>query len=97
MDEATELDFLTALGEEICWALSPPVSEDLIVPHDGYEVWLRAFGTKPNPDALAALTEAGVEQLRASCAAYFECPAVSAAQVRLAVSRTLARWPAGSG
>jgi hypothetical protein len=94
VDETSNLNFLTALGQEFCWALSPPVPDDLIVPQDGYEVWRRAFGADPSPAALAALTESQLEQLRAVCAGYFECPAVSAAQVQLAISRTLARWPA---
>lgn len=93
MDEAQKLDFLSALGEEFCEALSPPVPADLIVPQDGYEVWSRAFKDDPSPATLSALTEPQVEQFRAACASYFECPAVSAAQVRLAVSRNLARWP----
>jgi hypothetical protein len=70
------------------------VPHDLIVPQDGYEVWLRAFGAEPSPAALASLTEQQVEQLRAACAGYFECPVVSSAQVRLALSRVLVRWPA---
>ena len=91
---APDPDFLTALCEEFCEALSPPVPDDLIVLHGGYEVWLRAFGTVPNPESLAALTTVRMEQLRVNCVGYFECPAVSEAHVRLAVSRTLARWPA---
>lgn len=91
---APELDFLWAFGEELCRALSPPVPDDLIVPHDGYEVWRRAFGTEPSPVALAALDIAGLEQLRAACVGYFECPLVSTAALRLAVYRTLGRWPA---
>jgi hypothetical protein len=91
---APDLDFLSALGEEFCGALSPPVPYDHIVSHDAYEVWRRAFGADPDPAALAALGATGVERLRTACAGYFECPAVSAAAVRLAVSRTLARWPA---
>lgn len=94
MDEASKLDFLSAFGEEFCWALSPPVPFDVIVPQDAYEVWRRVFGADPTPSALKALTEPQVEQLQAGCALYFECPSLSAPQVRLAVSRTLARWPA---
>jgi hypothetical protein len=90
---ASNIDFLAALGEEFCWALSPPVPGDLIVPQDGYEVWLQAFGDHPTPAALAALTDSGEEQLCAAAVAYFECPELSTAQLRLAVSRTLARWP----
>jgi len=81
------------LGEEFCGALSPPVQDDLIVPQDGYEVWQKAFGTVPSPASLVALNTDGVEQLRAACAEYFECPEVSAMAVRQALARTLARWP----
>jgi hypothetical protein len=95
--EASKLDFLSAFGEEICAALSPPVAFDLIAPQDGYEVWLRTFGRDPTPTSLAALSESGVNQLRDACAAYHECPALSSAAIRLAVSRTLARWPAHPG
>jgi hypothetical protein len=94
VDEALKLGFLSALGEEFCDALSPPVPFELITPQDSYEVWWRAFGTEPNPAALAALTEPQINQLGAECAVYFECPTVTAAHVRLAVSRTLSRWPA---
>jgi hypothetical protein len=89
-----DLDFLTALGEEFCEALSPPVPDDMIVPQDGYEVWRRAFGADPTPAALFALDAVGVERLQAECVRYFECLAVSTSAVRTAVSRTLARWPA---
>jgi len=94
MGEASKLDFLLALGEEVCGALSPPVPENLIVPQDGYGTWRQAFGSDPSPEALAALGEPELEQLRAVCAGYFECPEVSVEHIRLAVSRTLARWPA---
>jgi hypothetical protein len=93
MYEQTFLNFLTALGEEFTWALSPPVDPDLIVPHDGYEAWLRAFKTQPSPTALAALTAPEFEHLTAVCAAYCECPTVSTEQVGLWINRTLDRWP----
>lgn len=87
-------DFLIALGQEFCWALSPPVAEGLIVPQDAYEVWLRAFGQPPSPEQLARLSGAQQSHLRDECARYFECPAISVEHVRTAVVRTLARWPA---
>ena len=89
MDETSNLNFLTALGQEFCWALSPPVADDLILPQDGYEVWRRAFGT--DPSWLASPSR------RWSTFGPF-APATSSAQrpqVQLAVSRILARWPAG--
>lgn len=89
-----DLDFLAALGQEFCTALSPPVPDDIIVPQDGYEVWRKAFGAEPSPESLAALTDAEMEQLRTACALYFECPELSVENLRTAISSTLARWPA---
>ena len=54
---APDLDFLSALGEEFCVALSPPVPDHLLVPHDGYEVWRRAFGADPSPPEPNGLVE----------------------------------------
>ena len=94
MTEQDLSDFLQAFGEELCEALSPPVAFNMICPQDGYEVWLRAFGQAPNPTKLAALTGLQWEELRAACERYFECRGLSVEQVRQAVVKTLARWPA---
>ena len=93
MDSHDELSFLTAFGQELCGALSPPVLDDLIVPQDAFEVWIRAFGTRPTPEALASLTDTEVERLHAACVGNFECPDITESQVRLAHARTLWRWP----
>ncbi len=84
-------DFLIALGQEFCEALSPPVPGGLIMPQDAYEVWLRAFGQPPSPGRLASLTETQLSRLREECGRYFECPSISAQAVQLAVTRTLLR------
>jgi len=42
---------------------------------------------------IAELTDADIKRLLAVCIAYFECPSLSETHVRLAVSRTLDRWP----
>ena len=42
---------------------------------------------------IAELADADIKRLLAVCIAYFECPSRSETHVRLAVSRTLARWP----
>ncbi len=94
MTEQAFHDFLGALGEEFTEALSPPVAADLISPQAGYEVWRRAFGRDPSPALLAALSEPQLARLRIECERYFECAGVSIEQLRRAVSRTLARWPA---
>jgi len=94
MNGQPPLDFLTALGEEFCDALSPPVPEDLIVPQDAYEVWLRVFGRPPNPELLTCLLGPQLEQLRDECERYFECQSISVEHIRTTIARTLARWPA---
>jgi len=93
MDEQMKLDFLSALGEEFCEALSPPVPGDLIVPQVGYEVWLQTFDSDPTPAALAMLPDDELEQLRTTCVEYFECEEITREHVQQFISRTLARWP----
>jgi hypothetical protein len=90
------LDFLGALGEEFCEAISPPVGDAMICPQDGYEVWLRAFGEPPSPTGLAQLSNSQLTHLRAECERYFECPGIRTEHVQQAVRRTLARWPVDS-
>jgi hypothetical protein len=92
--EPAHSDFLLAFGQEVCWALSPPVPFDRIVPQDGFEVWLRAFGEAPSAETLMSLSEAQLEHLRSECEHYFECPTISTDQLRCAIARTLTRWPA---
>jgi hypothetical protein len=96
MDETQLLDFLSALGEEFYEALGPAIGWENIVPHDGYEVFLRVFKQKPSPQLLASLSDSQVQQLCAGCKEYFACEAVGIEQVRTAFTRTLARWPAPS-
>jgi hypothetical protein len=94
MPEDLSGDFFIALGQEFCEALSPPVPEDLIVPQDAYEVWIRAFGRPPSPGLLVDLSDDQLSRLREECERYFECPSISVGHLRSAVTRTLVRWPA---
>jgi hypothetical protein len=94
MTEDPSNDFFIAFGQEFCEALSPPVPENLIVPQDAYEVWIRAFGRPPSPDLLASLSYSQLSLLRDECGRYFECPSISVQNVMSAISRTLVRWPA---
>ncbi len=89
MSDQRRLDFLSAFGEEFCDSLSLTVGTDNVVPQDGYEVMLRAFGMQPSPEVLSALSDSQVEAVRAECARYFECEGITAEQIRTAVSRTL--------
>jgi hypothetical protein len=94
MTEQSFIDFLSALGEEFCQALSSTDTEDQPVPQDAYEVWLRAFGSAPSPERLSLLSDLQIEQLRVACEEYFDGRTVSIEQVRKVIARTLVRWPA---
>ena len=55
MDEQTYMDFTTTLGEEYCEVISP-LCEHGAEPHDGYEVFGKAFGyddITPDPGGVA--------------------------------------------
>jgi hypothetical protein len=89
-------DFMSALGEEFCEALSPVVGFSAIAPNDAYELFIRAFATDPSPHFLASLSDSQLELLRVECEKYFERKGFTVDQLRKAVRRTLWRWPSNS-
>ena len=95
MDDQEYLYFLSALGDEFCDALRSVAGPHPLVPQDGYEVFLRAFDRDPTPEVLASLTAAEVEQLRAECEDYLECPGITTDHIRAFVAGVLVRWPVG--
>ena len=94
MNEKDYLDFLAALGQEFCHCLSPAVGFENIEPQNAFEVFRREFKIDPSPTFLALLSDSQVERLRAGFEKFLECDGISVIQVREAVTRTLARWPA---
>jgi hypothetical protein len=93
MTEQDFRDFLVALGQEFCGALAAVHGAEEIVPQDAYEVFRKAFDVSPDPQFLASLSEAQLEQLRTAFEDYLECREILVEQLRKAVTRTLARWP----
>jgi hypothetical protein len=94
MSDDDRLDFLSAFGDEFCDALSPAVGRGDLVPQDGFEVFLRVFRREPSPRLLSSLTDGDVERLRLESERHLECEGITPEQIRTAISRTLARWPA---
>src|SRR5262249_34700274 len=89
-------DFEQALGEAFGECVSPPVPFEDASPHECCEVVWAVAGRDVTPAKLAALTEAQVEALARKFGEYFESAAPTAAQIKTAIARTLARWPVGS-
>ena len=94
MDEPSQLDFLSALGEEFSAVLRPVLGTD-VDPHDAYEVFVEALGTDFGPACLLFLSDAQVDQLRTATAAWLESDAVTETHIRSIIRRTLSRWPPG--
>ena len=92
MSENDYNGFLIALGEEFSTALQIDRELD-ICSQDAYEVWLRAFGQRPTPKALACLDSVGLERLRTEFQTYLEIAGLTVDRIEQAVARTLFRWP----
>jgi hypothetical protein len=93
MTEQQKLDFLSAFGQEFSEAIAGTVGWENITPQDGYEVFLRVFRQEPTPRLLAAISGPELERLLAGCTAYFENESISCDLLRMAITRTLARYP----
>ena len=94
VDDHQRLDFLAAFGDEFCDALANSVGQVAPVAQDGFEVFMRAFQEEPSPQLLASLSDAQLERLRVESERYFETDGIAVEQIRRAIARTLARWPA---
>ena len=86
-------DFLSALGEELAEAVSPPVPFEDASPHECCEAARGVLGPEAAPQVLAALDEDGLRCLADALGAWFEVEPPALPRVRRAVERTLARWP----
>ena len=95
LSETDRLDFIQAMGETFGNHVSPPVSFEDASPHECCEVVWSVLGFDVTPSRLAALTQDDVAALAQRFGEYFEVESPTIDQIRVAVSRTLARWPAG--
>jgi poly(3-hydroxybutyrate) depolymerase len=96
MDEQTWHEFLTAMGESFGESISPPVPFDSASAHECYNAVWSVLGEDVTPTTLAGLSEAQLAVLADGIGAYFESDPPTLAQVKLAIARTLHRWPTGS-
>lgn len=95
MDEAAYNSFVTALGESYCDVLGPHCEYEL-VPQDGYEAFVRAFGAEevtPASVHAAQVSEEQLTRLRDAARALTESDQINIDHMREVVRRTLWRWP----
>ena len=95
-DEQTEHDFLTAMGESFGESISPPVPFDSASAPECYNAGWSVLGVDVTPTMLARLSDSQVSALADGMGTYFESERPSVEQVKLAIARTLHRWPVGS-
>ncbi len=93
MIDSTQLEFLTAWGEEFAGSLGFVSGLEHVSQHDGGEAFRDAFKTDPTPALLASLSGKQLEQLRAAAQKRLET-LVPLERIRDAVARTVARYPA---
>jgi hypothetical protein len=98
VDEQTYRDFTTALGEEYCEVISP-LCERGAEPHDGYEVFAKAFGSDDvTPEKLHAAHGSNTELMliRDVARQWQESDEIGEDHVREVLRRVLRRWPPAS-
>jgi hypothetical protein len=96
VDEQTEHEFLTAMGESFGESISPPVPFDSVSAHECYNAVWSVLGEDVTPTMLARLSDSQVSALADGMGVYFESDPPTVDQVKLAIDGTLHRWPVGS-
>lgn len=94
--ETRRADFGQAMGESFSDAIVPPVDFEDASAHECCEVIWAFLGSNVTPRHLAQLTDAEVAALSRKFGKYFECDSPSVEKLKVAIARTLARWPVGS-
>jgi len=98
VDEQTYMDFTTTLGEEYCEVISP-LCEHGAEPHDGYEVFGKAFGYDDiTPEKLHAAQDSNAEltRIRDIASQWQESEQIGEDHIREVLRRVLWRWPTAS-
>jgi hypothetical protein len=96
VDEDTLHQFLGAMGESFGDSISPPVPFDSTSAHECYNAVWSVLGKDVTPTTLARLSDAQLSALADGLGTYFESDRPTVEQVKLAIERTLYRWPVGS-
>ncbi|GMU52704.1 MAG: hypothetical protein AMXMBFR33_18500 [Candidatus Xenobia bacterium] len=91
MNEEDYADFIGAVTAEFSGALAEVVQ---VVPQDCFDPLLEVYGLEFNPVRLSETTAAQIAELRETFAEELENDAITEDHIRLAVSRSQARWPA---
>ena len=90
-----EDDFLMAMGESFSEALCPPVPFEEGSAHEFCNAVWSVLGRGVTAAGLTALNELQIGALAAGVGKYFGTEPPSREQIKDAIERTVARWPAG--
>jgi hypothetical protein len=98
VDEQKHMYFVTTLGEAYCEVITP-LCEIEPDPHDGYEVFGKAFGynnVTPEKIHAAQVSKAEVTRIRDIARQWHESEQISEDHIREVLRRVLWRWPPAS-
>ena len=77
-------------------SISPPVPFDSASAHECYNAVWSVLGEDVSPTTLAQLSDPQLSALADGMGTYFESDPPTVEQIKLAIDRTLHRWPVGS-
>ncbi|MCE9547208.1 MAG: hypothetical protein K8T25_17185 [Planctomycetia bacterium] len=89
-------DFIQAVGEELSYAICPPVPFEDASAHECYEALCRALGQPITTEQLRSFSQKQIETACAGIATYFECEPIGVDRIKQAIAGILARWPTSS-
>lgn len=92
-DEQDFLGFLSALGEEYTTVMEGVIEDDLLDPHDGYEIFIPELGKSFGSSEFATLSDEQFDRIAKYAAKCMDSPGISPDHIREIVTRTIARWP----
>ncbi|MEM8530378.1 MAG: hypothetical protein AAGF95_06005 [Chloroflexota bacterium] len=87
------VDFISAVCEEFCEALSEVVSFEDINPQECWDPLIQVLGKDIDSDTLVHITKEQIEELRLVFSSWFENNNITTDHIQVGIKRTLSRWP----
>ncbi len=84
-----DLDIINAFEQEFCQAINPWCDD--VIPADGYDVFLKAIGKKPDASSIQRLTTSDLQKLKQEAENFLEADQIPLSAIQETVERTLWR------